>query len=431
MRRSLIATTMLAAVGLALPAAAQTPASGWIMGPDPTIFAPTSSVPGPTGLPGTIEAYVRGRLHTDWMAGGDSLDHAGGSKSGNIQFGEYARLYTGFEGTAANGLNFGAFLEIRQNGSPALGASTSTNTLIFRRETGYLKGGWGQLRFGQTDGASDLFLTGTFENFDDGGWNSSDLPNLFSTNAQLVWPYEDTSAYYGTSKVVYLSPRFSGFDFGLAYEPNQTGSGEANCASAAAGAGGGCPRLSSISGPASAQFRRNMFDAVGRYTGVLGPVGVTVTLGTLTAGHVNNASAPASNPTIVQTGVALTYGGFAIGGNFLTGNINGSFVPLPDGGRHEIAWIAGTSYAFGPFIVGTAVNATDYQGATGPGVGGRRELGVAAGGTFAWAPGATAFLSMLYGQRHQIGYDFATGGLGDTSNNTRAFGVTLGNSFNW
>jgi hypothetical protein len=38
---------------------------------------------------------------------------------------------------------------------------------------------------------------------------------------------------------------------------------------------------------------------------------------------------------------------------------------------------------------------------------------------------------MLYGHRHQVGYDFATGAAGTASNNTRAFGITLGNSFNW
>ncbi len=429
-----ILAAALALPAASLPAAAQSPASGLQpgLGGDPAIFGPTSSVPGPASLPGQVQFYFRGRLHTDFMAGGDSLDHGGGNKSGSVMFGEYARLYTGFRGTAANGLRFGAYLEIRQNGSPALGASTGTNTLIFRRETAYIKGGWGQLRFGQTDSASGLFLTGTFENFDDGGWNSSDLPNLFSANAALVWPFEDTSAYYGTSKLVYLSPRFGGFDFGLGYEPNATGSGEANCSSAlAAGAGGGCPRLSTIAGPASAQFRRNLLDAVGRYTGTLGPVAVTATLGGLTAGHVNNVSAPASDPSLVQTGITLAYGGFAVGGNFLTGNINGSFVPLPKGGRHETAWVAGASYATGPFIIGAAVNVTNYQGAVGPGLGGRRELGVAAGGTYAWGPGSSLFLSMLYGQRHQFGYDFASGGPGAASNNTRAFGLTIGNSFNW
>lgn len=430
---AVLAATIALPVAIAVPAAAQTPASGLQpgLGGDPAIFGPTSSVPGPTSLPGQIQFYFRGRVHTDFMVGGDSLNRAGGNKSGSVLFGEYARLYTGFRGTAANGLQFGAYLEIRQNGSPALGASTGAATLIFRRETAYIKGGWGQLRFGQTDGASGLFLTGTFENFDAGGWNG-DLPTLFSSNAVLVWPFEDTSSYYGTSKVVYLSPRFGGFDFGLAYEPNATGSGEANCSSAfVSGAGGGCPQLSTITGPASAQFRRNMFDAVGRYTGTLGPVAVTATLGGLAAGHVNNISGPASDPSIVQTGITLSFGGFAVGGNALAGNINGSFVPLPKGGRHEIAWVAGASYATGPFIIGTAVNVTNYQGAVGAGLDGRRELGVAAGGTYAWGPGASLFLSMLYGQRHQVGYDFASGAPGAASNNTRAFGMTIGNSFNW
>ncbi len=431
MRRYLSAATALAAVAIALPAAAQAPASGLQagLGGDTAIFGPTTPYPGPTNLPGQIEFYFRGRLHFDMMLGGDSLDHGKGTKSGEVYFGEYARLYTGFEGAAANGLRFGAYLEIRQNGG-GLGSSTARNTLIFRRETGYLKGDLGELRFGQTDGASGLFLTGTFENFDGGGWDSTDLPNLFSGNAVIVWPFEDTSAYYGTSKVVYLSPRFGGFDFGLAYEPNATGSGEANCASAALG-GAECPRASTIAGPAAAQYRRNMVDVVGRYTGALGPVGVTATLGALTAGHVNNTAAPASDPTVVQTGLVVSYGGLAVGGNVMTGNINGSFVPLPEGGRHETAWIAGTSYAAGPFIVGAAINGTDYQGAMGPGIGGRHELGIAVGGTYAWAPGTALYLSFLYGHRHQVGYDFATGAPGSASNNTSATGVLIGNTFNW
>ncbi len=433
MRRFLSAATALAAVALSVQAAAQTPASGLQagLGGDPVIFGPTSSYPAPASLPGEIRFYFRGRLHFDMMAGGDSLDHGNGTKSGNVYFGEYARLYTGFEGTAANGLKFGAFLEVRQHSlaTPSAAAFGDAN-LFFRRETGYLKGGWGEFRFGQTDGASGLFLTGTFENFDDGGWNSSDLPSLFSSNAVIVWPYEDTGAYYGTSKVVYLSPRFGGFDFGVAYEPNASGSGEANCASAALG-GAECPRASTIAGPAAAQYRRNMFDVVGRYTGALGPVGVTATLGALTAGHVNNTAAPASDPTVIQTGLVLSYGGLAVGGNFLTGNINGSFVPLPEGGRHETAWIAGTSYAAGPFVVGAAVNGTDYQGAMGPGIGGRHELGIAVGGTYAWAPGTAVYLSFLYGKRHQAGYDFGAGAPGAGSNSTSAMGVLIGNSFNW
>ncbi len=434
LRRSLAAAALLTMVTVAMPANAQTARSGLRagLGGDPNIFGPLSSYPAPTNLPGLIQFYLKGRLNTDMMAGGDSLDHGGGNKYGAIYFGEYARLYTGFAGTAANGLRFGAYIEIRQNGSSALGAPTSDNTLFFRRETGYVKGSWGKLQFGQIDGASGMFLTGVFTKFDTGGWHSPDLVYLFSGNAKLFWPFPSNVGYYGTSKVVYVSPQYGGFDFALSYEPNQTNSGEANCASAlTGGATGGCPRLSTIAGPTSAEYRRNMIDAVGRYMGKVGHIGVTATAGIMHAGHVNNLSAPASDPTGVEAGLQLAYGGFAIGGNLLTGNFNGTFVPVPKGGHHESAWVAGTSYANGPFVVGAQVLSTDYQGVMDPGLGETREFGVAVGGTYAWAPGSALYLSMLYGQRHQHGYDFATGKPGLASNNTRAMGFMLGNQFNW
>jgi Gram-negative porin len=446
MRKLLLAATaVVGAMGLASAAHAQAAQSGYILGPDPTIFGPTSSVPGPTGLPGSMQVYFRGRLHTDWMVGGDSLDHGGGNKSGNIMFGEYARIYTGFEGVAANGLNFGAFVEVRQNGSSSLGASTGNNTLIFRREVGYLKGSWGQVRFGETDGASGLFQTGNFENFDDGGWNG-DLPGLFSGNAQLDWPFPENSGTYGTGKIVYLSPQFAGFDFGVDYEPNFNNTGEANCTSAATGgAGGGCPRLSSITGPFGSQARRNTFDLTGRYQGTLGPVALTGMVGVMTAGHVNNAAQGASNPTNVQIGATIAFGGFAIGGDVIGGNSNGTgyaaLVPVGDGGARELGFVVGTSYAFGPFIVGASylhyhsqgayVNTAGVSAPANHNYSSRSQTGVAVGGTYAWAPGTSAFLSFLWGERHQVGYDFATAGAGLGSNNTSAVGALIGNTFNW
>ena len=407
------------------------PASGMQagLGGDPNIFGPTTSYPGPTNLPGQVEFYLKGRLNTDMMAGSDSLDRGGGTKSGPIYFGEYARLYTGFAGTAADGLQFGAYLEIRQNGG-GLGSSTTANTLYFRRETGYVKGDWGKFQFGQIDGVSGQFLTGVITNFDTGGWHSPDLVYLFSGNAKLFWPFPRSVGYYGTSKIIYVSPQYHGFDFGISYEPTQTSSGEVNCASATL-SGATCPRASTIAGPASAEHRRNMVDAVGRYMGAFGEVGVAATAGIMHAGHVKNLSAPASDPTGVEVGLRLAYRGFAIGGNLLTGNFNGSFVPLPKGGHHETAWVAGASYATGPFIVGAQVLSTEYQGVMDPGLGETREFGVAVGGTFDWAPGSAVYLSMVYGQRHQHGYDFATEKPGAASNNTRAMGFMLGNQFNW
>lgn len=439
MRKLLMAATaVIGALGLTMAANAQS-ASGMMsgLGGDSNYFGPTSSVPGPHGLPGQVEFYFKGRLHTDLMVGGDSLDRGGGNKSGNLYIGEYARLYTGFQGKTSNGLIFGALVEVRQNGSSHLGASTGNNTLIFRREAGYFKGNWGEFRFGEADGVSGLFMTGTFENFDDGGWNG-DLPGLFSGNAAVDWPFPENSGTYGTGKVVYLSPSFGGFDFGIDYEPNDVNTNESNCTSAlTGGAGGGCPRLSSITGPVGYTARRNQIDAAARYQGKLGPVALTLTGTVITAGHVNNASQPASNPLLLEGGATIAVGGWAVGGNIIEGNSNGNGyqadVPLVKGAPHELAFVVGTSYAFGPFIVGASYMHFTSAGAwNGSSVThARNQTGIAAGGTFAYAPGMAAFVSALYGQRHQVGYDFAADAPGSASNNTSAFGMLIGNTFNW
>lgn len=434
MRKLLMAATaVVGAMGLAAAAHAQAPASGLMsgLGGDPAIFGPTSSVPGPTGLPGSIQAYFRGRVVTEWMLGGDSLKNRGGNKSGNIYFGEYARLYTGFAGTAANGLKFGAFLEVRQNGNSSLGESTGNATLIFRREVAYFKGNWGELRFGQTDGAEGLFMTGTFENFASGGLNG-DIPSAMSGNAVAAWPFPENSGTYGTGKVVYLSPQFSGFDFGVDYEPNWNGTGGANCSSGLAGAG--CPMASTITSPGL--YRRNTIDAVGRYQGKLGPVALTATAGIITGGRVHSATA-ASNPTLFESGVTVAVGGLAVGGNFIMGNSNGGSyaadVPLMKGAPHEQAFVVGASYAMGPFIVGANylnyTYASNWNGSTITNT--AHDNGIDVGGSYAWAPGMTAFVEGLYSHRHQVGYDFVTGSAGTASNNASAFGMLIGNVFNW
>ncbi len=465
---------------------------------------PSASAP----TPGTVVVRLNGRVRfyaygafdrdADNNAAGTATGTVGATGTGtatgtnkqsNYGFGEYGRLYPGFDGVAANGLKYGASLEIRQdqahgagNGSfgSVSGENSARGTLYFRRVWGYLgTDAVGTVRLGSTDQPTSLYMTGNFENFNDGGWNG-DLPALLSQAIVPAWPFSDLGSYYTTNKIVYLSPSIFGFDLGVSYEPSTANTSvNVNCGTgtyvgsnflnsngaftAAAGANGqsvagpGCDRLSSSPVNAESARRRNTFDALLRYRGTFGPVGVAATAAYITGSHVmdNQSGVPFNNdpttgtirrnydgPSIGDFGAAITIAGLSVGGHYTYGRWNGQVGNLVPGGfKSGDAWIAGASYTFGPAIVGGHWFVSETAGDLGNAFFGRnrREQGIAAGGTYSLAPGVSVFLSALWGQRKQAGYNFVTGqgvtaaapGGNPFSNNVSVSAVSLGTAFSW
>lgn len=383
----------------------------------------------------------------------------GGNKLATYGFGEYARLYPGFDGVAANGLKYGASLEIRQDNNSGAGGGTfgsisvqnrARSSLYLRREWGYIgTNEIGIFRLGATDQPTSLFLTGNFENFNDGGWNG-DVPGLVAAPAAPLWPFSDTGSYYTTNKIVYLSPQLFGFDLGASYEPStanvNVGSGcgagsfagtnfinpagtfvPAAGANSTGAASPGCDRLSSSPINAESARRRNTFDVVLRYRGTFGPAGIAATAGYIGGGHVlDNSTGVAfnNNPlvgpirrdyqglNIGDFGLAATFAGFTVGGHYTFGRFNGNVANLvPSGFSDTRAYVVGASYTLGPIIAGVQYFVNENPGDLGNAFFGRqrREQGLAAGGTYALAPGVSIFLSYLWGQRKQNGFDLVTG----------------------
>jgi hypothetical protein len=135
------------------------------------------------------------------------------------------------------------------------GASTRTRgEPCFSRERAYVGADEvGFVQFGATDPASSLFITGTMENFDDGGWNPTGDSAQFSVNSTPTWPFADQSAMYATSKIIYLSPKFANaVDFGVSFAPNTGAVGYNQCngttVAPSAANGRGCDAASSTSG---------------------------------------------------------------------------------------------------------------------------------------------------------------------------------------
>src|ERR1700733_10490588 len=224
---------------------ANTPSGSGAAGTLSTLYPPnTIAVP----APGTIVIRLNGRVEVDVTdnqttvgTGRNANGSPNGYKLNPVGIGSYFRLYPGFDGLAANGLRYGASVEIRQNffagttgttngGATGANASPSANssaqTLFVRRAFTYLASDQaGLVRFGQGDGVIGLFDNCIFTSqcWDAGVGNFNGGPPLALSpgNVQplFVW-LAQAGAEYGNNKIVYLSPQYFGFDFGVQYAPN-------------------------------------------------------------------------------------------------------------------------------------------------------------------------------------------------------------------
>ena len=407
--------------------------------------------------PGTIRVRLGGHVNFYAAIQEDSGDKAPGFKQANYTFADYVHLNPSVDGVAANGLRYGTFVDIWNEKAVAPGGGTGGSITGEDRSSGslYVRRAWvylglpaaGTLRLGSGDSPAGLFETGTFENFNDGGWNG-DVPNLVSGNAAPIWPFPIVGNLYTPTKATYLSPQFYGFEFGVSYEPNTSSftdyGGSCNTAST------GCNRLSASNQAVDLGRRLNMVNPALRYRGTFGPIGVAAEAGYIGSGHVK-PDPSGTGSTITSTtpgfrgfnigtgGIAITYGGLTVGGHVQAGTYNNQFSLQPAGAPDAFAWIAGASYAVGPVIVGASFFQYNYAGASftnlsalGKTVGQDRDRGVAAGGTYTLVPGLSIFLDYLYGDRKESNYDLLNAVVGSKANNAvHSQLLSIGTQLRW
>ncbi len=408
----------------------------------PPVAASTVVTPDETA-PNSFVVHLNGRLVWYGGIGTSSANDFDGYKLNPYGSQAYIRLYPGFNATAANGLKYGVVGEIRNPGSTvetggATPGSTSTsNTLYWRRAYGYVgTDDLGTLRFGMGDGPMSIFQVGTFEGFDDGAWNSSILPTFVPSNTEPTFAFSDVAGLYTSNKLVYLSPSFSGLQFGVGYEPNTANLLDTPGSSCGA-ASSTCNALAASPIPGASIRRTNTVDLGGSYTGTFDGVGINVGAAYIASEAVSAPSPQYNGLSVGKIGATITFAGFTVGGNFNYGNMNGDFALQPRGGVNTISGMVGAQYAAGPYIVGASYFKTTYpdewtpaRGASGVARTGN-DSGVAAGATYLLAPGMALYLSYLYGQRHQIGWDFNSGTTGPDQNNTHATVLALGAALSW
>ena len=307
-------------------------------------------------------------------AGG--ITNAKGRQRNDFRTESEINLYV--DGVAANGMRYGALFELQMD---AMSSTAGTGTGVDYDELyGFVKGSWGELRFGQEDSAASLLQIRRPNTL----WmGDSDAWDEFVANSGYIMA--GVGDGNDASKIIYLSPQFMGFDAGVSFAPNRFEGEQANIPTS------------------TTNFQRdrtgleNEISAALRYRGTFGPVGVGASFVAqfADAGSLSANGAPLAvkgqNITAYSAGLLLRAYGFAVGGDFTWGNdrttpANGTINPGTDGSDQ---WALGITYTIGAFSVGG--NYSQGSQDNGGTVADRTQTYMGLGVAYVLAPGMTLF----------------------------------------
>jgi predicted porin len=377
-----------------------------------------TEVSGATPAPGlTLTTTGRFRFHGAFInQDGDSTD--AGDKLSAYDFNTYGRLRFDLAGASADGLVYGGRLEVRVD--PGGGASPDA---FFRVVNGFIgTATLGQLRFGSNGVmAVPMMFAGHIMGTIGAGLLDGDVGDFFYTRqggviATSFW-YSATGNVNRATAIGYFSPAFAGFDAGVSFAPSEQGFlGNSNdpAIPVAAASIRFSDRISTVAGGPANQMR-NIVDAMLRYRGTLGGVGIALSGGLRSAATPSavGAAVPFKNATVGIIGGSATFAGFTVGGITTFGSANRGFVPLPETGNNDgmFSWQLGVSYTVGALMVGAAYHELRTEGALGVAAD-LRERGLGIGARYALAPGLALFGEYIWSRARETGRDFDVGRAG-------------------
>lgn len=373
---------------------------------------------------------VGGYLQTTVAITDDDLDAARGGvgPTGVAGVGRVARSDVDFRneveihifvtGKAANGLVYGATVEIQNDG---VGGST------LDLDEAYVFVGTptlGQLRFGEEDSAASILqvrapsITGFGA---DGAWDVGILGTANGTggNPSLLTGINDGS---DATKIVYLSPQFFGFDFGISYAPN-TGEGDRPFLGRAidtltvTGGAAGATLLGISPNQRDGTSLENEISMAVRYRGTFGGVGIAAGFGYMQA-DAQSATAVGAPATGFQDVTAYTAGltvsafGLTVGGEYTWGKYTGASTgraALAVGRDNSQHFLLGATYVMGAFSVGAYYGVAERD--NGGTLADREQTGWGLGAAYTVAPGLEVFASYNQYEDKNVNITFGGGTL--------------------
>jgi hypothetical protein len=283
-------------------------------------------------------------------------------------------------GKTANGLTYGAVIEIafnQQEGRNIVQTRASTGKTTASIDEWYTfiaSPRYGQVRFGDEDGpVGGLMNSGVVTNFGTGG--------VYGDRESLVTRQGGTrtttspGSLGDNTKIIYLSPQFFGFDFGVSYAPNYNEGEDTGCSNNSAS--GWCDTSYAFTGASNfgiaaagpnISARRNEYQIAGRWRGSLAGIGLSTTVGWVGAGAARELTVQGTqarvfnNLGVFQVGAQATAYGFTLGAQYEHGDANFFWGNTLRGDRPMDQVFAGLSYTAGPITVGANYVIGTFEG---------------------------------------------------------------------
>lgn len=282
-------------------------------------------------------------------------------------------------GKAANGLSYGAEIEFQIDAN-----NTSATAVDTDEAWGFISSPTlGTLQFGDQDSAADqlkVAAPGVTNLGESGGWD------------EFIAPGGDGSRYIlstindgnDSSKIIYMSPQFFGFDFGVSYAPNPN-EGENFLV-------GGAANNSVLQRNRNVGSIRNELSGAVRYRGSFGNVGVAAAFSAMRGDAPDASAVGFQDPTAYQAGLNLSAFGVTVGGHYMWGKYAAaSFgrTGLPQGRENSTNWTLGATYRVGAVSLGAfySLGTRDNGGALAE----REQRAIGVGAVYTIAPGLEAF----------------------------------------
>lgn len=283
-------------------------------------------------------------------------------------------------GKAANGLSYGAEIELQMDNVTNAGGAGNGGVVDTDEMWGFVSSPTlGTLQFGDQDSAADQLKVAapSVTNLgESGGWDEFIAPEAGGTRYILTTINDGSDS----TKIIYLSPQFFGFDFGVSYAPNQY-EGENFLT----------PTGTNLQRDTNQGSIRNELSGALRYRGSFGNVGVAAAFsamrGDSPSGSVNR------DPNAYQAGLNLSAYGVTVGGHYIWGRYGGSApgrAGLAPGLDNSNNWTIGATYRAGAISVG-AFYALGKRDNALVGVADREQQAIGVGAVYTMAPGLEVF----------------------------------------